>query len=180
MNIGFDLDKIFINHPPLIPDWIIDTLYKKQSKNLEYRIPGTLEQQLRILSHTPFLRPLIKNNYQFVKNLSEKKTHTLFLVSSRFGFLKPRTQAVLKRYHFDKIFSRMFFNENNEQPHFFKSEVIQKMHMQLFIDDDLPLLQYLSKKYPKITFLWLTKNKNEKINSNIYAISKLSDITKFL
>lgn len=177
MNIGFDLDKIFVDYPPLIPDAVIDRLYKKKSNGiLFYRIPGKLEQYIRVLSHHPFLRPVIGKNLEFVRKLSKDKSNTLFLISSRFGFLKKRTQHLIEKYHLDKIFSRMYFNFQNNQPHVFKSSILKKQKIDIFIDDDLPLIRYLAKIYPQIIFFWLNKNKKEKISSNIYGITNLLQI----
>ncbi|MEN9407220.1 MAG: hypothetical protein RLZZ455_436, partial [Candidatus Parcubacteria bacterium] len=61
MNIGFDLDKVLVNYPPLIPDGLIDRLYKKKIKGeLVYRFPSKPEQRIRKISHLSFLRPKIK------------------------------------------------------------------------------------------------------------------------
>lgn len=177
MNIGFDLDKIFIDYPPFIPDSLIDKLYKKKSNGvLLYRIPGKLEQKIRILSHHPYFRPLLAKNLEFVKKLSNNKSHTLFLISSRFGFLKERTQRLIEKYHLDTIFSRMYFNFHNNQPHLFKSLILKKQKIDLFIDDDLPLLKYLAKVYPKMKFVWLNSHTKGKISSTIEAITDLHQI----
>ena len=101
MKIGFDLDKIFIVYPPLIPDRLIDRLYrKKTSGKLLYRIPSRPEQAVRRLSHISFFRPPIQKNITFLKSLTAKN-HELYLISSRFQFLESATTALLRKYGFD-------------------------------------------------------------------------------
>ncbi|HXS15105.1 MAG TPA: hypothetical protein VN711_03170 [Candidatus Saccharimonadales bacterium] len=179
MNIGFDLDKIFIDHPPFIPDWVIDRLYKKKANGtLLYRIPGKLEQKIRILSHAPLLRPLIKKNLHFVREFSRDKKNKIFLISSRFNFLKGQTDALIQRYKFDDIFSHMYFNYKNQQPHQFKSTILSKEKIDVFIDDDLPLLKYLAKKHPAITFYWFNSMQHAKIAKNLIAISHIEQLIK--
>lgn len=179
MNIGFDLDKIFIDHPPFIPDWIIDTFYKKKSNGtLLYRMPGDLEQKVRVFSHAPILRPLIKSNLNFVEKLSRDKKNKVFLISSRFNFLKNRTEFLIHKYKFDTIFSSMYFNYKNQQPHLFKSSILNKQKIDIFIDDDLPLLKYLAKKHPEILFYWLNNKEHAKISKNLIAISQIEQIQK--
>ena len=78
MKIGFDLDKIFVDYPPLIPDALIDRLYKRKTKNeLIYRIPSRPEQLLRQLSHYHGFRAPITDNITFLHSLPKKK-YTLF------------------------------------------------------------------------------------------------------
>jgi hypothetical protein len=31
MNIGFDFDKVFVDYPPIIPDYFFDRFYKKKA-----------------------------------------------------------------------------------------------------------------------------------------------------
>jgi hypothetical protein len=177
MNIGFDLDKIFIDYPPFIPDKIIDKLYKKKANGiLLYRIPSKPEQILRNLSHLSILRPPIHENIAFLKKIPKDK-NKIYLISSRFGFLKTRTEKLMKEQGFDKIFDGMYFNFDNKQPHEFKNDIINKLHIDLYVDDDLHLLRYAAKQNPKTKFFWLNPTFEKKaITKNITAISKLSDM----
>jgi hypothetical protein len=176
MNIGFDLDNIFINTPPLIPQSILERLYRKRSNgNLEYRIPSRKEQIIRIFSHHPLFRPGIKNNLQFLYNFP-KENHKLFLVSSRYGFLESMTNRIINKYKFDKVFDALYFNIQNKQPHMFKTETINKLRLDAFVDDDLRLLKYIASKNNHIKLYWLNKKMDKIISGNIRAITKLVDI----
>lgn len=173
MHIGFDLDKIFIDTPPLIPDWVIERLYRKKANGiLLYRIPSRQEQWVRILSHTPLLRPSIKHNMRFLQSLSQTE-NKLFLISSRFGFLSRITNSVVKKHKLDKVFDELYFNFDNKQPHIFKSEVINRLKLDKYTDDDLPLLKYIASRNNKVKLYWLNKKLNKKISSNITAITDL-------
>lgn len=110
MNIGFDLDKIFIDYPPFVPSWIFDKFYKEKDNGiLLYRIPGTFEQKLRILVHAPFLRPAIKTNLKFLEMLARERKNDLYLISSRFGFLKKRTEYLVNKYQLNNLFKKTLF-----------------------------------------------------------------------
>ncbi len=177
MNLGFDFDKIFIDYPPFIPSALIDRLYKKKANGtLLYRIPSGNEQVLRLLTHHPLLRPLIKDNIAFIQNLSKKKKHKHYLISSRFGFLKNTTEKLIKKHGFDKMFDEMFFNFENKQPHIFKNDVLKKLHIDRYVDDDLPLLEFLKKDHKKTKFFWLNKNNNKALGKNLFAITHLSQM----
>ena len=176
MNIGFDLDKVFINYPPFVPDIIFDKFYKKKSNGeLIYRIPEKPEQFLRYLIHHPFLRPPIQKNLDFLNEFYKTKNN-LFLISSRFGFLETRTNELIKRYGFDKIFKGLYFNYGNKQPHIFKNNVIKELKIQKYVDDDFDLIKYLAKENKTVTFYWLNPKENKRISVNIIAITNLSQI----
>lgn len=178
--IGFDFDKVFVEYPPFIPDELIERLYKKKGQKLSYRIPGFWEQKLRILSHHPLLRQPIKKHLVTLEAL--KKTHAfkLYLISSRFGFLKKRTNEWLAENLMSHYFDGLYFNYDNNQPHEFKNDVIQKLGINYYIDDDLDSLEYLAQKNPSISFYWLSYKKkylqNRKIK-NIIPIQSLQEFT---
>jgi len=175
MNVGFDLDKIFINTPPFVPGKIIEWFYKgKPDGLLKYRIPSRAEQIIRLFSHHPLFRPVITRNINYVKNLASTSTNKYYLISGRFGFLKNSTEALIKRHGFNEIFDAMFFNFENKQPHLFKHEVITKLKIDRYVDDDLSLLKFLNKKNKKTRFFWLNNNTEKIINDNLIAITHLS------
>lgn len=176
MNIGFDLDKVFIDTPPLIPKIVIDKLYKKKDNGtLLYRIPGKPEQIFRRITHLSILRPAIKENLEFLRSIPKDK-NKLYLISSRFKFLEHRTKRMIKKHQFNKIFDEMFFNFANEQPHIFKNRIIKNLKLDYYIDDDLSLLNYVAKHNPQTTFFWLIPRKTQKITSqNIFHLYPLSN-----
>jgi hypothetical protein len=177
MNIGFDLDNVFISLPPLVPSKIIDFFYKgKINHELKYRIPSKIEQIVRIISHYPILRPPIYKNLEYLRNLTKTKKDKYYLISSRFSFLKKRTENLIKRHELNKIFTVMHFNYSNKQPHEFKNEMIKKTNLNIFVDDDLELLEYLVKKNPKTKFFWLNKKISKTLEKNLFAIRNISEI----
>ncbi|HSW96264.1 MAG TPA: hypothetical protein VLF89_00405 [Candidatus Saccharimonadales bacterium] len=177
MNIGFDLDKIFINHPPYISDKLVDRLYKQKTKeNLFYRIPSKTEQLLRLATHAKTFRKPMKENIQFLEELTQKKNNRYYLVTGRFGFLKKKTEAFIIKYNFGKIFDGMYFNYDNQQPHQFKDTIIKYLHLDKYVDDDLDLLKYLSQNNSNASFFWFNKKNQEKLLTNLFAITKLQQI----
>lgn len=180
MKIGFDLDKVFINTPPLVPNAVINKFYKERDNGiLLYRIPSRPEQLLRKAIHLPILRQPMKDNLTFLRKLSRQKEHQLYLISSRFNFLKPETARLVKKYELDKIFDKLYFNYDNKQPHEFKDEILQKLNLDIFVDDDLSLVKYVAKNNPKTKFFWFDQH-TKQINpgNNIKAITNLGEIFK--
>lgn len=178
MKIGFDLDKIFINTPPFVPISIINKFYKQRDNGiLLYRIPTRPEQIFRKATHVPLLRQPIKNNLTFLKELATDKNNHMYLISSRFEFLKPETEMLVKKYGLDKIFDKLYFNYENKQPHKFKNEVLQQLKLDVFVDDDLSLVKYVAKDNPQTQFFWLDDTaKFAKLTNNITAITNLGQM----
>jgi hypothetical protein len=177
MNIGFDLDKVFIDTPPFIPKSFIDKLYKKRDNGvLLYRIPGPAEQIVRSITHLSIFRPPIKKNLDFLRVFPKDK-NKLYLISSRFKFLQSQTNRIIKKYNFPNIFDEMYFNFANEQPHLFKNRVIKNLKLDYYIDDDLSLLNYVARDNYRTKFFWLTNQSGKTTPlSNIHAIAKLPEI----
>lgn len=179
MNIGFDLDKVFIDYPFFVSSKIIDLFYKGRSNgSLKYRIPGRLEQILRIISHHPLLRQPISENIEFMKKLARERNHSYYLISSRFGFLKKTTENLVKKHGIDKMFRSLHFNFVNDQPHLFKNQLIQKLKIDQYVDDDLSLLNFLAEKNLKTKFFWLNKKISKPLKKNLFAIQHLSEMFK--
>lgn len=179
MNIGFDLDKVFIQYPPFIPEILVDKVYKRKvSGKLIYRIPSKPEQLFRLFLHQPIFRQPIKNNIAFIKKLTKQNSNKHYLISGRFGFLKNRTSDIIKKYSFDKIFDGLYLNFQDNQPHLFKNKIIKKLNIDLYVDDDLQLLEHLCRDNPKVKFFWLNKNQTKSLRKNLFAIKNLSEMFK--
>lgn len=174
--IGFDFDKVFVNYPPLIPSELIEWLYKIRNHKLTYRYPGKMEQLIRILSHYPVFRHPLKKNLENLNNIWKQQDKDIYLISSRFSFLKQRTNHWTKKYGLEKFFKKMYFNFKDDQPHVFKNKIIKKENIQKFVDDDLDLLLFLSKENPKVKFYWLSsKNPKKELPASIKIVKDLEE-----
>lgn len=174
--IGFDLDGVFVDHPPGISFSVLDFLYKDQKKQeLSYRLPSVAEQQIRRLSHLPFVRPQISKNCDYIKKVKDK--YNLYLISGRFGFLEDLTRLWLKKNGMDNIFRKVCLNSNNEQPHLFKDRMLEFYKIEAYCEDDFDSIAFLSERHKKIKFYWYTDDQNVKLRiSNIVAIKNLEEI----
>lgn len=181
--IGFDFDKVFVSYPPLVPNFVIDFLYRHSfslgfdnNNALSYRFPGKIEQRIRILSHNPIFRHPIKNNLDSLDRISKTIPCELYLISSRFSFLKQRTQEWVTKNNIKLYFERLYFNYKDLQPHIFKDQVIKKLKLDEFIDDDLDLILFLSIKNPSVKFYWISnRNLNKSLPKNVTQIKNLKE-----
>lgn len=165
IKIGFDLDGVIIGKPFFIPNALMEILVRERhKKGLSYRFPESkLEINLRILSHYPFLRPPIKKNIKLIRELYKSRNYEIFVVSSRYSFLKNRTQEWFAHYNLHKFFKEIHINLNDEQPHKYKAKMIQQLKLNVFIDDDKPLLEYLRRTLKNGTELLYVSDHNFQI-----------------
>ena len=183
MNVGFDLDRVFVNYPPFVPPQLIDWLYKRHNKKtLSYSIPRSLHSKLiRRLSHVSPFRPPIKQNIHFLKNFpNNPHQHKLYLISSRYKFLEELTHKLLDRWGLSEHFCSINLNTKNEQPHLFKEKIIKDHKIDLYIDDDLALLKHLHKTCPNIKLLWYNPSNRSTFSNGITAITDLDQVKNFL
>lgn len=176
MRLGFDLDKILVDYPPFVPDDLINRLYKKGSPDsLMYRMPSLPEQYLRQFSHNSLFRPPLKNNLSFLRTVAKK--NKVYLISSRFHFLEKQTEKITKKLGLDLIFDGMYFNYTNLQPHIFKEQILRELRLDKYIDDDLALLEHVSKHIKKTEFYWLDNHsKPSKLPKNIIRITQIAQM----
>lgn len=166
IRIGFDLDGVIIGKPPFIPQFILEALVREhKNKTLSYRYPRSrFERVIRVASHYPPLRPPIRKNIKIIKELYKSKNYKIFVVSSRYSFLEKRTFEWFKFYKLRNFFEEIYININDEQPHLFKEKMIKKLRLNVFIDDDLPLLNYLRKKLQGVDLVYV-EDQEEFLNS---------------
>lgn len=181
MNIAFDLDRIFIDYPPLVSPSIIDWFYRNHGKRgLSYSIPHSKASQIfRRITHISPLRPKLQKNITFIKSFPAK-SHKLFLISSRYQFLEGLTKKLLAKSGLQGVFSQIYLNNGNEQPHLFKEQAIKKNNINLYIDDDLELLKYLQIHCPKTKLLWYNPSSIKRETVGITKIRDLSEIKEYL
>lgn len=149
--VGFDLDGIIIDKPPLIPKKLIEWFFRGSQENLNYRFPKTkIEQLIRKFSHFYLFRPPIKKNIALIKKIHQQKKHDLYLVSSRYSFLQKETQFWLKKRKIDGLFEKIYLNTEDSQPHLFKEKKLKRLELDFYFEDDELIVDYLDRKLKNI------------------------------
>ena len=165
-HIGFDLDGVVIDKPPFIPKTFLEWAIRNHTKRiLSYRYPSRREQFIRKCIHYPSFRPPIIENVHLVKKLSKQNQTTLFAITGRYSFLKKRTYQWLKKHQLTSVFKAIYLNEQNQQPHKFKKNTIEKLKLNIFIDDDKRTVKYLNKRIKKTRIILFSKG-----NTNLTEI----------
>ena len=174
--IGLDLDGVLVGLPPLTSSTIIEYLYKDQkATKLSYRFPGSVEQSVRKLTHFPFVRPPLEPNCTILRKIYSK--YDLYLITGRYKFLENLTNTWLSKYNLTSCFKKIYINTKNEQPHLFKNQIITKLKLSAYIEDDFDSIMYLATHNVKTQFYWYTKSNTTTLNaSNVVAIDNIDKV----
>jgi uncharacterized HAD superfamily protein len=160
LRLAFDLDGVIINKPLFVPKALVETLFKGSSKKLHYRFPKSrLEQLIRRLSHFYVFRPPISKNISLIKKIKKQTPHQLFLVSSRYSFLKRQTQIWFEKRKIVALFDKIWLNTKDESPPLFKEKILRRLKPDYFFEDDPEIASFLSKKLPQTKVLLMPKAK---------------------
>lgn len=176
IKIAFDLDGVVIDKPPFVPKKLLEWLFRGGKKDIfSCRYPDhKLDQTLRKFSHFYLFRPPLKKNLSFLKKMAENPGNELYIISSRYSFLMKETKSWFKKRKIDGLFKKVFLNEKNLSPHLFKESILRELRPDIFIDDDVLLIQYLQNKQLPIKFFCYSTIKAN--NKGIKFIKNLKEI----
>jgi len=172
IKIAFDLDGVIIDKPPLIPKKLLERLFRGKNKNgLHYRFPHSkLEQKIRKFSHFYLLRPPIRKNIEFIRRLAQDNKYELYIISGRYSFLEKETDIWLEKRKIKNLFKKIFINFGNEQPHVFKEKMLKELKVNIFVDDDNVLVDYLIGKNLGTKFFCFPKREIKDTNVEILEL----------
>ena len=69
-----------------------------------------------------------------------------YLITGRFGLLEDNLYGWLKRNRLDKLFKSIKMNKQSEQPHEFKLKVVKQLDLDIYVEDNLDVVEYLHGK----------------------------------
>jgi len=187
LKIGFDLDGVILYNPVRIFRKIITDFLKPLRKKIIHKsvnqkeifyIPKTtIIKFIWILLHkTSFM---INPGYKDLKRLAKNKKIKLYLITGRYSFLKKDLYRWLKRINSKKVFNEVFFNKKDNQPHFFKKKMIEKLKLDYYVEDNWDIVNYLNNKKNKTKILWLTNILDKNIPYQFKFFS-LKEVFRFL
>jgi hypothetical protein len=177
VKIGFDLDGVLARHY-LDRFWFM--MRKRKEKELlakdgrGYIYPETWLEKL-FLTAINRLRRISSLDREEIKALANREGLEIYLVTGRFGFLQDLTLSWLKRNNLIRYFSYVFLNKDNQDPTYFKASVINRQGLDIFIDDDLEVLERLSSKTGARLF-WLVPDWRKTEENGHYGIVSINSL----
>lgn len=148
LRVGFDLDGVILYNPARIVRPIIAIIKRilLHKKGLKFYYPKSdWEKQIWRVFHwssfiaAPGLSELIK--------LAESGEIEAYIITARFDYLKDDFHGWIKKIKGDKFLKGYYHNVNNEQPHLFKEKMIKKFNLDIYVEDNWDIVDYLNKKF---------------------------------
>lgn len=147
LKVGFDLDGVLLYNPARIARPIIvffkKIFLKKEVDKFHY--PQTKIQKLIwLMLHKVVFGPAL--GYDELKKLIKSKKIKAYIITGRNESLKDDYNRWMKKLDAKKYFSGCFFNDKNEQPYLFKERMINKLKLDLYVEDNLDITSYLKSR----------------------------------
>jgi hypothetical protein len=83
-----------------------------------------------------------------IEKLKNEGKITPMLLTGRFDLSRKKVQQILTRAGFPHLFSEIITNSENEQPHIFKERVIAEKKMDIYVEDNIDIVIYLTTTTP--------------------------------
>lgn len=155
IRVGFDLDGVILYNPARIVRPLI-AFYKKfflKKKVLKFYYPHSpFEKTIWKLVHKSsiFIAPGLND----IKQLVKRKKIKAYIVTARYGFMGKELVAWFKKNELDLIFSELYYNKHDDQPHIFKERMIKKLKLDFFVEDNYDIVQHIGKS-TKAKAVWI-------------------------
>ncbi len=155
MRIGFDLDGVLLYNPARIARPLVTSakraLFRK--KEAKFFIPTTPAQQFiwRVFHYSSlFVDPGVDE----VKKLVDQGKIEAYVISGRYGFLATDFEKWMRKINTNSHFLETLHNIKNQQPYLFKKGEIDKLKLDVFIEDNWDVVQKLQGGKTKIFWLY--------------------------
>lgn len=172
LKVGFDFDGVLMYNPARNIRPIVSFFKRKKllirRKELDFFIPKTpLQKAFFWLLHQSSLFPAV--NVIEIKELVDAGEIEAYIITGRYSFLRSDFERWLKKIGAKKIFKAYYSNDQDEQPHLFKARKIAELDLDIFIEDNWDIVNYLNRKFwvksseKKVQILWIYNLLDRKI-----------------
>ncbi|MCR4264404.1 MAG: hypothetical protein NUV98_06840 [Candidatus Roizmanbacteria bacterium] len=144
LRIGFDFDGVIAYNPLRVlrrPAMGMKQFFFPSSE-LTFPIPR--QKTFRFLwelAHETSFFP----SYGFaeLKRLLRGKKIEAYILTGRFSFLEDNLRRWLVKWNADNMFTGIYVNKEFEQPHHFKEQMLKKLKLDYYVEDNLDIVTYL-------------------------------------
>jgi hypothetical protein len=156
ITVGIDFDGVLAYNPFRVIRAPITAVKRNifGEKNTRFYVPQTPpEKLLWTILHESSIFPA--QGVSLLKQLVEEEQIEAHLVTARYSFLQPHLDIWLDKHKLRNYFKTITINQNDEQPHIYKSHVIQKKSLDYFIEDNLDIVKHLDNQKIPTSVLWI-------------------------
>lgn len=181
LKVGFDLDGVLLYNPARIfrPVTIAlkTILPKKKNGVVHFYYPKSpFEQFIWKVVHWSSMFPAA--GIDEIEKLAKEGKIEPYIITSRYDSLRDDFERWLKKMNANVIFKETFHNKLNKQPHHFKEEMINKLGLDYFVEDNWDIVQHINKN-TKTKGIWITNLFDKHIDYDLKYLS-LKEAVRFL
>jgi len=145
LKVGFDLDGVILYNPARIVRPITSVIKRVllHKKGLIFYYPKSHWEKTfwRILHLSSFITaPGLSD----LVDLAKSGKIEAYIITARFDFLKNDFHSWIKKINGDKFLKGYYHNSKNEQPHIFKEKMIKKLNLDIYVEDNWDIVNYLN------------------------------------
>ncbi len=173
VKVGFDLDGVLLYNPariirPFVKSFKHAFIPKREQS---FYIPRTKpEEMFWSFLHLSSIFPA--GGWHEIQRLVDEKKIDAYVVTARFGFMKPDIDRWMKILNKENIFTDIIYNTKYNQPHLYKEETIKKLGLDIFVEDNWDIVKHLSRNTNTRTY-WVYNIFDKKIDYT-YKVPSLS------
>jgi uncharacterized HAD superfamily protein len=155
IKIGLDFDGVVAYNPARVIRAPI-TYFKREIlgiKKLEFYVPKTsAERFIWALLHESSIFPAPGSGR--LKQLARRDDLEFHLVTARFKYLQGSVDRWLRRFGLYDVFTGIHLNLQDKQPHLHKLEMMEKLKLDYFVEDNWDIVSYVQEKTATSVF-WI-------------------------
>jgi len=172
VRVGLDLDGVILYNPVRGARSfakILKNLFLK-SEETDFYIPKTKLYKTSIFASL---------GYEDVIKLIKNRKIEAYIISGRYKFLKNDFNEWLEKLNVKKYFKDCLLNENDEQPYIFKQRMLNKLKINIYIEDNWDIIKQLKKSCKNVKLFWITNIIDKKIEYQ-YKFKNLRKAVQYL
>ena len=182
LKVGFDLDGVILDNPVRTfrafakALKFIKPIIFGQKKEPFYYPKSSWEKFLWWLLHKTSWR--INPAFPLLETVVKKRKIKAYIITGRYSCLKDDFEKWKNKLNRKKIFSGIFINKNDLQPHEFKIKMIKKLKLDIFVEDNWDIIEKLN-SHTSAKIFWLTNIFDQFIPYN-FKFKNLKEIIEFI
>ena len=147
IRVGLDFDGVVAYNPFRVVRAPVAMVKKKifREKKLKFLIPANKWQRM-IWSVVFGSSMLPAQGVELLREMATDPRWEFHLVTARFSFLQDDLAKWLNKNGLTDVFKTINLNKKDDQPHLFKEEIMKRLNVHYFVDDNLDIVEYLAKK----------------------------------
>src|SRR3990167_3331799 len=149
LRVGFDLDGVLLYNPLRLGRMPVTHIKRKlfHEKRTHFHIPkGFLEETIWSLLHLSSI--FLVDGLSPIEALIKQNKVEAYVITARYNFLQPNTQFWFKRLKKNHSFKSLISNVDDQQPHLYKEKMLNRLKLDIFVEDNWDIVSYLHNKVP--------------------------------